>query len=458
VRDKKDKTLTRAEEKDLQSLEKRLEDGIVSFFFNTGSALKEINEKRLYRKGYSTFKEYCFQKWEISPKTAYQLIAAAEIYEELKKVASDEGEFLPLPLNEAQVRPLVALPPAERLLVWREVSLSGSKVTSAQVAAIASKYKSSPPPLLEAEVIADPMPKLFTYRGEAQDELRPGTKVLAAQIKTNSSSSLICRIYGRVDSAVTIPLEFLEEVVLPLPGQWIEVENPLGGGGEKQQYRVCSVTVKGIQTQQGIDFYLNHEFSILPDAPDWAKPRITGLEEQGQIEEYGQLEVERRHTSLTDELHEAVWISLGLSEFEEFSEIPQQFPKRFCLCPLPGKFKLKAFIGALSEGFQEGVIILAQDFLVVPAFQNLLKVEKLQGLCFLHKQDVVALHFAGAKQFWKFESGFSTVGTVLAKPIVKSIDLLSFSNFPKERMAKEISKLSKTQIQRLIDVLEPYFA
>lgn len=67
-------------------------------------ALREIHDSKLYKAdGYSTFKEYCEQRWGWSKTHAYRLIDYSKIADKLK----EEGiEHIP---SEGQIRPVMKL-------------------------------------------------------------------------------------------------------------------------------------------------------------------------------------------------------------------------------------------------------------------------------------------------------------------------------------------------------------
>jgi hypothetical protein len=72
--------LSSSEALELKNLESTVERGLIAFW-EIGLALRQIQEKRLYRQNYKTFEEYCISRWEMSRRSAYQLIEAASVYE-----------------------------------------------------------------------------------------------------------------------------------------------------------------------------------------------------------------------------------------------------------------------------------------------------------------------------------------------------------------------------------------
>lgn len=130
--------LTGAELEELGSLEATVERGLRAFW-EIGQALQQIRDKRLYRQEYATFEEYCICRWEMSRRSAYQLIEAATVYENVRHGAQI------LPANERQTRPLVTLPPQKQQEAWaKAVSTAPSgRVTSTHVAQVAKEYQLS---------------------------------------------------------------------------------------------------------------------------------------------------------------------------------------------------------------------------------------------------------------------------------------------------------------------------
>jgi hypothetical protein len=129
-------TLNKTEALELRRLEATVERCLKAFW-EIGQALCQIRDKRLYRESYKTFEEYCITRWEMSRRSAYQLIEAASVYENVRHGAQI------LPANERQARPLAALPPEQQREAWaKAVSTAPSgKVTAVHVAQVAREYQ-----------------------------------------------------------------------------------------------------------------------------------------------------------------------------------------------------------------------------------------------------------------------------------------------------------------------------
>jgi hypothetical protein len=107
-------------------------------FVAVGSALARIRDKRLYRADFDTFEEYCRQKWLYGKAHAYRLIGAAEVIAHLSPIGD-----IPLPRNEAQVRPLLGLAPDEIQAVWRAALRKAGKkrITARLVERTAAEFR-----------------------------------------------------------------------------------------------------------------------------------------------------------------------------------------------------------------------------------------------------------------------------------------------------------------------------
>lgn len=116
----------------LAELEQIIQDGLDTFI-EVGNALVRIRDKQLYVDGYSSFDQYCRERWDMSGSHAYRLIDASEVVRELP-------EGTPAPVNEAQARELAKVPPEDRAEVMKEASqATGGKPTAAAVKAAATK-------------------------------------------------------------------------------------------------------------------------------------------------------------------------------------------------------------------------------------------------------------------------------------------------------------------------------
>lgn len=108
-------SLSEEESHELERCESVINQHLAAFF-EVGKALIEIQRKKLYRTQYQTFEEYCHKRWDMSRFYAYRHIQGAEVVGHLLTIGN-----IPLPQNEAQVRPLVSLPLKQATKTWMKV-------------------------------------------------------------------------------------------------------------------------------------------------------------------------------------------------------------------------------------------------------------------------------------------------------------------------------------------------
>lgn len=99
-------------EKRLNQLERIIERGQKTFV-EVGSALTIIRDEKLYRHAFSTFEDYCKERWGFTRMRASQLIASA-------KVVANVNNCLQKPTHESQTRPLARLEPEQQTEAWKK--------------------------------------------------------------------------------------------------------------------------------------------------------------------------------------------------------------------------------------------------------------------------------------------------------------------------------------------------
>jgi hypothetical protein len=144
------------EQQALERAEHTIRAGLETFL-EVGMAFLEIRDRRLYRGGFVTFEVYCAERWGMGRSHAYRAMDYAEVVTHLRE-ASPIGDRLPQ--NEAQARPLAALPAAEQVEVWREAveTAPTSGITAAHVSqtAKARAQRTAPAtPVREVSPIGD---------------------------------------------------------------------------------------------------------------------------------------------------------------------------------------------------------------------------------------------------------------------------------------------------------------
>ena len=142
--------LTPDEEKERHRLEWKVERA----FYEAGSALRLLRDKRLYRSTHRTFESYCQERFGYTRRRPYQLIEAAIVFENLCTIGTQSTELDDsspinrkiLPTNERQVRDLIKLSPPVQREVWQQavVAADGKVPTSHVVKGIVERLKEKP--------------------------------------------------------------------------------------------------------------------------------------------------------------------------------------------------------------------------------------------------------------------------------------------------------------------------
>lgn len=138
--------LTTTEATRLAELEIVIERGLQTFI-EVGSALMEIRNSRLYRQTHATFEEYCQERWDLRRSRTYQLMDAAEVVENLKSstIVELSSGPLPLPLNEAQARPLARLGVDMQRQVWQKAveTAPQGRITARHIETVVREFESA---------------------------------------------------------------------------------------------------------------------------------------------------------------------------------------------------------------------------------------------------------------------------------------------------------------------------
>ena len=107
----------------------RLELKVERAFYEAGSGLRELRDRRLYRSSHKTFEQYCQDRFGYNRISAHYKITASEVFENLLT----KSEQI-LPTKETQVRPLAKLDPDEQRQIWKQaVEAAGGKVPTEQI-------------------------------------------------------------------------------------------------------------------------------------------------------------------------------------------------------------------------------------------------------------------------------------------------------------------------------------
>jgi hypothetical protein len=178
---------------DLMEWEKPIEQGAQAML-DMATSFKVIRDDRKYRaSGFSTFDDYCRQRWGLSRRRVDQMIAAGELAAGLRTLVLDST---PLPTTERQVRPLAAVAdPVDRAAIWEQAveNSGGEQPTAAEVAAVVAEHTAAPewkvepkqpdPTANEQFAIVDPEPAQPQRLGHPATYSRAVLNVIASYLK-----------------------------------------------------------------------------------------------------------------------------------------------------------------------------------------------------------------------------------------------------------------------------------
>ena len=128
--------LSRGETEQFLFYETQIDNGLKTFI-EVGEALLKIKENKLYRKDFSTFEEYCKQRWDIGIRQSQRLMSASKVVQNLQ----EHDQSVVLPSSEYQVRALTKLPPEIQRQVWKDVTEKYESVTGKTVNEVIEEYQ-----------------------------------------------------------------------------------------------------------------------------------------------------------------------------------------------------------------------------------------------------------------------------------------------------------------------------
>lgn len=110
-------------------------------FHQTGKALKQIRDDRLFRDLlFDSFEAYVKQRWDMARSQAYRLIKAANVIDNLSPI----GDGI-LPENEYQARVLALFTKEDQRNIWRAFIASGMALTARNIRKLAYQASKNKP-------------------------------------------------------------------------------------------------------------------------------------------------------------------------------------------------------------------------------------------------------------------------------------------------------------------------
>ncbi|MEV6524956.1 hypothetical protein AB0M43_23665 [Longispora sp. NPDC051575] len=174
--------LSAAEAARLRQCEQVIAAGLDTFV-EVGQALAVVRDLRLYRSEHQSFREYCQERWRLSRSYADRLISAADVVGVLAEVTPSGTEPAPVPVSEAQARPLARLLPSPGTdPVAREAGKENVRQTWTQAVSTAPRTSSGAPRVTAehvAAVIAERSPSALEDRAPPSRRRRPLTDEFA---------------------------------------------------------------------------------------------------------------------------------------------------------------------------------------------------------------------------------------------------------------------------------------
>jgi hypothetical protein len=166
---------TKEDAKALRQHEETIDRNLKSFR-DTGRALKAISDQKLHREKYSSFEEYCPDRWDMSASHAHRLIEAAEFMDVIEE-ASPIGEPNPvMPQNEAQVRAVLEIQKDREKWAetWAKVvaKAKGERITAEKITSILAAKGSSGKKQKAAQTKAEGDPRLKEIKKLVTDVLK----------------------------------------------------------------------------------------------------------------------------------------------------------------------------------------------------------------------------------------------------------------------------------------------
>ena len=167
-----EKVTSLRESQRLAELEKTIGRGKKTFV-EVGLALAEIRDLRLYKTEYSSFREYCQQKWGWNRTYAHYMIEGAEVVKSLPE------KVFTMVNTERQVRELAKVEPEKRAAFVQTIIDEGKPVTAKEI-----KRHLPPPPSQVLDTTGWPIPTqlipLWHRANEVQEMLTSLSRVKGA--------------------------------------------------------------------------------------------------------------------------------------------------------------------------------------------------------------------------------------------------------------------------------------
>lgn len=205
---KEENKMTLAELADLKKLEAVISN--VTKAANAGwEALKEIRDRKLYRKDFKTFELYCQSKWNLTGRRVRQLTDAATV---VQLLTEKSGTMVPKNTSERAIRELSNVPEAKRAEVVKAVASAKKELTPGTIKEAADELKKNEPKPIQMDFTGYPIPpeleELWNRGSEPEEIISSLTKVRLAIKRAAEDKD---KLFAEVDAAGTVAA--LNEVI-----------------------------------------------------------------------------------------------------------------------------------------------------------------------------------------------------------------------------------------------------
>ena len=185
----------------------RLELKVERAYYEAGSALRELRDKRLYRSTFRTFQEYCQARFGFNRRHSYRLIEAANVVDNLKEFCVQFGHILPA--KESVCRSLTIFQPNQQIKAWQQLlqETGGKHPTGKQVKGIVERLKEKP--LVKASDFCSVGDPFILTRLEGAERKYNGCWAIASDLR---DFTIAVDVY---DNTLTVKPDNLDLIDLP---------------------------------------------------------------------------------------------------------------------------------------------------------------------------------------------------------------------------------------------------
>jgi hypothetical protein len=227
------KRIALIDQEDLVNLERAVRQGL-AVFYRVGEALAEIRDRALYKlHGYTDFREYLREEWNMGKSQAYRLIDSSEVISNLKSVPNwgqknDSPESVPnwgqkaatvLPNSEAVTRELAKLPLEQQSIAWHKAVATApdNKPTAAHTKAVVAELVNSRDNQIALQINNFKKGQLVQIKSDRSDKRLVGYNLSVGVVTAVNPATVNLKIWGeKFNNVSPSDLLILDEQKLPV--------------------------------------------------------------------------------------------------------------------------------------------------------------------------------------------------------------------------------------------------